>query len=303
MLDRLTGITVFIKAATTGSISRAARQMELSAAMATKHLDALEARIGVKLLHRTTRKLTLTDAGRRYLEACSRILPELEEAEAAVGAERKDASGVLRLSAPLSFGVRYIAPLMAPFAAEHPNVTVELGLNDRRIDLIEEGWDMTVRIGTLDESRLVARKIADAAVVLCAAPAYWRKHGKPTQAAELSLHNCLRYSLSAHATRNVWAFGRQREILIPVSGNLRANNGDALVKAAIEGQGVICEPEFIVADAVRAGQLEVAVLEEPFGQLDGIHIVYPPQRHLPKRSRAMIDFLAARFGPVPPWRL
>lgn len=303
MLDRLTGITVFIKAATTGSISRAARQMELSAAMATKHLDALEARIGVKLLHRTTRKLTLTDAGRRYLEACSRILPELEEAEAAVGAERKDASGVLRLSAPLSFGVRYIAPLMAPFAAEHPNVTVELGLNDRRIDLIEEGWDMTVRIGTLDESRLVARKIADAAVVLCAAPAYWRKHGKPTQAAELSLHNCLRYSLSAHATRNVWAFGRQREILIPVSGNLRANNGDALVKAAIEGQGVICEPEFIVADAVRAGQLEVAVLEEPFGQLGGIHIVYPPQRHLPKRSRAMIDFLAARFGPVPPWRL
>jgi DNA-binding transcriptional LysR family regulator len=192
---------------------------------------------------------------------------------------------------------------MPAFSAEHPNVVVELGLNDRRVDLIEEGWDMTVRIGTLDENSLVARKIADASMVLCAAPAYWHKHGKPSQAAEPSQHNCLRYSLSSHAYRNVWAFGRQREILVPVSGNLRANNGDALVNAAVEGQGVICEPEFVVADAVGAGKLEVAVVEEPFGQLGGIHIVYPPQRHLPKRLRAMIDFLATRFGPVPPWRL
>ena len=303
MLDRLTGINVFIKTATAGSISRAARQMEMSAAMASKHLDALESRIGAKLLHRTTRKLTLTEAGRHYLEACSRILPELEEAETAVGSQRKDASGLLRLSAPLSFGVRYLAPLMAAFSKAHPNVVVELGLNDRRIDLVDEGFDMTIRIGTLEESRLVTRKIADAAMVVCAAPAYWRKHGKPSTAAELSQHNCLRYSLTPHAYRNVWSFGRQRDILVAVSGNLRANNGEALVNAAAEGQGVIYEPEFIVADAVRAGKLEVARLDEPFSQLGGIHVVYPPQRHLPKRMRAMIDFLAEAFGPTPPWRL
>jgi len=303
MLDRLTGINVFIKAATVGSISRAAQQMQMSAAMASKHLDALESRIGAKLLHRTTRKLTLTEAGRRYLEACSRILPELEDAETAVGSQRKEASGLLRLSAPLSFGVRYVAPLMAAFSKEHPNVVVELGLNDRRIDLVEEGFDMTIRIGTLDESRLVARKISDASMVVCAAPAYWRKHGKPAKAAELSQHNCLRYSLAAHAFRNVWMFGRHRDILVPVSGNLRANNGDALVGAAVEGHGVIYEPEFIVADAVRTGKLEIVVLDEPVVQLGGIHIVYPPQRHLPKRTRAMIDFLAGAFGAAPPWRL
>ena len=175
MLDRITGMQVFARAAQAGSLSAAARQLGLSPAMAAKHVDALERRLGGRLFHRSTRKLALTEAGQQYLEACTKLLPELEEVEAMIASQRVDATGLLRLNAPVSFGVRYVAPLIPDFSKRHPGVTVDLGLNDRVVDLMEEGWDLTIRVGPLKDSRLVSRKLADSAMIVSAAPGYWEQ--------------------------------------------------------------------------------------------------------------------------------
>jgi DNA-binding transcriptional LysR family regulator len=166
MLDRITGMQVFSRAAHAGSLSAAARLLSLSPGMATKHLDTLEKRLGARLFHRSTRKLSLTEPGRQYLELCVRLLPELEEVEAMIASQRVDASGLLRLNAPLSLGVRYVAPLIPAFNGKYPRVAVDLGLNDRVVDLMDEGWDLTIRVGRLKDSRLVSRKLAESAMRL-----------------------------------------------------------------------------------------------------------------------------------------
>jgi DNA-binding transcriptional LysR family regulator len=172
MLDRLTSLQVFVKVAGLGSLTAAAQALAMSQTMATKHMAALEGRLGVKLLHRTTRRLTLTEAGRRYLEAAERVLAEVEEADAAVAADTLEVRGTLRLNAPVSFGIRQIAPLLPQLTQRHPALTIDLGLNDRYVDLIEEGWDLVIRIGELKSSSLIARKLAPCSVALCAAPSY-----------------------------------------------------------------------------------------------------------------------------------
>src|ERR1700726_3833518 len=179
MLDRLTGLEVFSKVATSGSLSSAARAMGMSQTMVTKHIAALEARLGVKLFHRSTRRLSITEAGRSYLEGSERILVDLDAVEAAISADRIEPRGLLRLNAPVSFGTRRIAPLLTEFAKRHPYVTVELALNDRLVDLAEEGWDLAIRIGNLSDSTLIARRIAPCRTVICAAPAYLEVRGKP----------------------------------------------------------------------------------------------------------------------------
>lgn len=301
MLDRITGMQVFSRSAHTGSISAAARQMGLSPGMATKHLDALEDRLGVRLFRRSTRKLTLTEPGQQYLEFCTRLLPELEEVEAMIASQRVEATGLLRLNAPLSFGVRYIAPLIPSFSEKHPKVIVDLGLNDRVVDLMDEGWDLTIRVGRLKDSRLVSRKLAESAMIICAAPSYWSKYGRPETWSDLQSHNCLGFSFSNIARPDEWFFGRDREKRIAIKGTMRANNGDALVAAAIAGLGVLYEPEFIVAQAIRSGQLEEIELESPTADLGGIHLVYSQDRSPPAKVRVMIDFLVAAFNPQPPW--
>ncbi|HEY0295086.1 MAG TPA: LysR substrate-binding domain-containing protein [Bordetella sp.] len=301
MLDRMTGMQVFAKAAAMGSLSAAARQMAMSPAMAAKHLNALEDRLGARLFHRSTRKLSLTEAGQQYLDACGRLLPELEEVEAAIASQRAQATGLLRLNTPLSFGVRYIAPLLPAFCREHPGVVVDLGLNDRVVDLVEEGWDLTLRVGALKDSRLVARKLADSAMVVCAAPQYWARQGFPQTWAALSSHNCLSFSLSDLSRPDVWRYGRHGERRVAVRGNLRANNGDALIAAAVAGLGVLYEPEFIVADALRGGLLASVQLDDEAADLGGIHLVRSADRMPPAKVRAMSDFLLEAFSPQPPW--
>ncbi len=194
MLDRLTGLEVFAKVAAAGSLSAAARAMGLSQTMVTKHLSALEARLGVKLFHRTTRRLSITEAGRLYLESSERILADMEAADAAITAERIEPRGLLRVNVPVVFGTRQIAPLLAQFSELYPNVVVELGLNDRLVDLAEEGWDLAIRIGKLRDSSLVARRLAPNRVVVCAAPSYLAAHGTPRTVADLAAHNCLGYT-------------------------------------------------------------------------------------------------------------
>lgn len=298
MLDRFTGLQVFSQIVAQGSLSAAARSLGMSQTMATRHLAALEERLGVKLVHRTTRRITLTEAGRRYLDSAERILEELEEADATAAAERIEVSGTLRVNAPVSFGVRVLAPMLPDLAAMHPALKVDLGLNDRTVDLVEEGWDVAIRVGQLRAGDLIARRLAPCRLVLAAAPSYLAAYGTPLRVADLTAHNCLTYTLSSAP---VWAFGTGGAVRIEVQGNLQANNGDALLMAARAGQGIVYEPSFILGEDLRAGRLVALALDHPLTDLDGVHAVYPSNRRPPAKLRAFIDFMVHRCGPVPPW--
>ncbi|GAB6387695.1 substrate binding domain-containing protein [Stutzerimonas marianensis] len=301
MLDRVTGMRVFVRAASAGSLSAAARHLDMSPAMATKHVDALESRLGVKLFHRSTRRLTLTAAGADYLEACQRILLEIDEAEASVASQRVEAKGLLRMNVPLSFGTRYIAPLLPAFSRRHPEVSIELGFTDSQVDLIDGNWDLAVRIGRLDDSPLQARRlVADCPMLLCASPAYLAERGTPRRTGDLAEHNCMGYSLSSMGPRE-WAFGRAGEIRVPISGNLIANNGAALVAAAAGGMGLIYQPHFIVSASLARGALVTLPLDVEPMRLGGVYAVYPPDRRPPAKVRAMIEYLVEAFSGELPW--
>lgn len=301
MLDRLTGMQVFARVASLGSLSAAARALGMSPTMATKHVAALEERLGVRLLLRTTRKLTLTEAGRRYLESIERILAEVEEADATAAAERAEARGTLRVNAPLSFGLHEIAPLMPEFARLHPAVVVDLGLSDRFVDLVEEGWDLAIRIGRMLDSSMVARRLASCRMAVCGSPDYLAAHGRPTSVQQLAAHNCLSYTLSRTQTGGRWLFGPDGQVGVPVAGNLRANNGDVLVAAAVAGQGLIYEPTFLLSETLKDGRLIAIALDELCIELPGIYAVHPAGRLPPAKVRAFVDFLAQRFAGIPPW--
>lgn len=300
MLDRFTSMRVFTEAASLGSLSAAGRVLHMSPAMATKHVDALEARLGVKLLHRTTRRLTLTDTGSQYLESCRTILNNVDEAESQVLAQRTEAVGLLRMNVPLSFGVRFIAPLLPEFHRRYPQVTVELGLSDARQDLLKEGWDLAIRIGRLADSPLKARRMSDCFLLVCAAPAYLQRAGIPRRVEELAEHDCLSYTLSPMQGEGYWCFGRDGAVRVPVNSCLKANNGDALLAAAIGGQGLIYQPDFIVNDALANGQLVALELDKPVVEVGGLHVLTPPDRRPPAKVRVMIEFLQQALGERPP---
>ncbi len=301
MLDQVTGMRVFLRVATAGSLAAAGRSLNLSQTMVTKHMDAIEARLGVRLLHRSTRRLTLTEAGRGYLDACQRILAEIEEADQAAAAGQAEPRGLLRLNVPVSFGVSQIAPLLQQFTARHPLVRLDIGLNDRMVDLIEEGWDLAVRIGVPRDSTFVSRRLAPCRMVVCAAPAYLQAHGTPRTIADLAGHNCLGYTLSERMGISRWGFGPDAAVMAPVSGTMQANNGDALRAAALAGLGVIYQPTFLVGGDVRDGTLVALALDHPPAPASHIQAVFRPDRLLPLKSRVMIDFLAEHFGADPPW--
>lgn len=292
MADRLTGMEVFVRAIRLGGLSAAARAMGMSPTMAARHLDALEARLGTTLVNRTTRRLALTDAGTAYLERAERVLAEIAEAEADASAQAVTVEGLLRVSSPATFGVMHVAGLAAEFHRLHPAVTIELGLDDRYVDLLEERWDMAIRIGRLADSSLVARRLAAVRLVICAAPRYLAERGTPRTLADLSDHDCLGYTLGALTGAAVWGFGRDGARQVPVRGSLHANNGEALVRAAVAGQGLVYGPRFIAAEALRRGDLVEVALDAEYMDLGGVHSVTHLRRRLPARVRAWIDFLA-----------
>ena len=301
MIDRLSGMQVFASVASLGSLSAAARALGMSQTMATKHMAALEGRLGVKLLHRTTRRLTLTEAGRAYLDAVERILGEVADADAEAAAGAAEVRGTLRLNVPVSFGIREIAPLIPEFLGAHSALSIDLGLNDRQVDLIEEGWDLAVRIGAMASSSMIARKLAPCFTVVCAAPRYLAAKGTPRSIADLARHDCLGYTLSRTIGADTWLFGGERNISVAVRGSLKANNGDALTAAAIAGEGIVYQPTFLVAREIEAGLLVPIELDQPPIVLDGIFAIYPADRRPLVKVRAFIDFLVKRFGPVPEW--
>ncbi|WP_197464591.1 LysR family transcriptional regulator [Marinomonas aquimarina] len=290
---------MFSSAAELGSLSAAARELGMSPAMATKHMDALEQRLGVKLLHRTTRQLLLTDVGADYLVSCQRLLQELEEAESEVSAQRVEAVGKLRMNVPQSFGSRHIAPLIPDFCRRYPQVEVELGLSDSQQDLLQDGWDLMIRVGHLEDSLLKARRLGNCPMRVCASPEYFARHGTPKRVADLASHNCLSYTLSQQQGKGRWVFGAEADVHVPVKGTLNADNGDALLAAAIGGLGIIYQPNFIVSEAIKEGRLHSIELDHPPFDLGGVHVLFPADRRLPMKIRAMIDFLVEAFESSP----
>lgn len=297
--DLLSGMLIFARVVEAGGVSAAARRLQLSKSAVSKQLAALEDRLGAKLLHRTTRRMSLTEAGAGFLERCRRVISEAEEAEAAIGALQAEPRGILKVNAPMTFGTMHLAAAIPDFMALNPQVRVDLVLNDRLVDLIEEGFDVAVRIGQLADSSLVARKLAPGRRVLVAAPGYLDRRGRPQTLADLTEHDTLCYSYLT--TSNEWRFdGPNGEETVDVRGRLNANNGEVLLAATLAGIGIAALPTFICGPSLRAGSL-VRVLPQYDNRSIAIYGVWPPGRHLTAKVRAFVDFLAERFGPVPYW--
>jgi DNA-binding transcriptional LysR family regulator len=298
-MDTLASMQVFATVVEEGSFAAAAERLELSRAMVSKHMAHLESHLGARLLNRTTRRLSLTESGSTYFERCQQILKDIEEAELAATQLTSVPRGTLRLTVPLVFGVLHIAPLIADYLSIHPDAKLDFTLDDRYVDLVNEGYDLAIRIGKLAETGLIARKFASDTVVACGAPEYFRRHGVPQVPADLAKHACLGYAYDEAG--NEWRFkGRDGEHVIQINGNLRANNGDLLRVAALGGAGIVLQPRFLVGADLRAGRLQAVLTDYECREL-GIYAVYPSRKYLSAKVRTFIDFLVERFGPNPDW--
>lgn len=298
-MDHLADLAVLAKVVELGSFTAAAEALRLSKSAVSKQVARLEAHLGAQLLQRTTRRLALTETGRIVHGHALRVIAEAEAAEAAVQNLHTAPRGHLKVNLPMSFGILHVAPLVPELLRQCPELSIELTLNDRRVDLLEEDVDVAIRIGELSDSSLTARRLAPSRRVCAAAPAYLRRAGVPQQPEDLRQHECLIYTYLAEA--ETWHFVcPEGERPIRISGRLRANNGDALRQAALAGFGVTFAPSFLIGPDIAAGRL-VPLLEDYWPSDAGIFAVYPAQRHLTPKLRAFIDFLAAKFGPEPPW--
>jgi len=293
-------MSTFVRVVEAGSFTAAAERMDLVKSAVSRRITELEARLGVQLFHRTTRRLTLTDTGRGYYERCVRILGDMEEAEQEAAQAQAALHGRLRLAVPVTFGMRHLTPALMDFARLHPRVDVDIDFNDRRVDLIEDGFDLALRIGKLEDSSLVARRLAPINTVLCASPGWLAAHGTPATLEELTAHPVLAYTNVADADLlTCWdADGVRQTVRLPVA--MRANNGDFLLQAAIADHGVLHSPTFIAWQAIEQGAL-VPLLAQYAWPRSAAYAVYPPTRFLPQRVRALIDFLAERFAGQPYW--
>jgi DNA-binding transcriptional LysR family regulator len=299
-MENLADIAVFVRVVERGSFTLAAGELGLSRAAVSKYVSRLEERLGARLLNRTTRRLSLTEAGATLFEASRGAIERIDEAEAAVARFQAAPRGRLRVSAPMSFGILHLGPAIADFAREYPAISLDIRLDDRFVNLVEDGIDVAVRIGVLTDSSLVARKLGTTRAVACASPAYLSQHGEPETPEDLASHNGLVYSYLS--TANVWRFASRdgREIPVAVTGSLRINNGIVLAEAAVAGHGVLVAPSFYVAPLLRSGRLRRILTAYGLPEL-GIYAVYPERTHVPPKVRAFVDFLAKRFGRKADW--
>ena len=293
-------ISTFVEVVARGSLSAAARAEGIAPAMIGRRLDALETRLGVKLLQRTTRRLALTNEGAAFLEDCQRILSELEEAESAVAERSARASGHLLVSVPAGFGRQHVAPLLPSFLAEHRDVTVNLNLTDRIVDVVGEGVDVAIRIASLSDSSLVGVKLADNQRVLVASPAYLRRNGTPRTLDDLAKHNCL--AISSEGSQRGWTFSDNGKIVtLKVAGNMVCNDGAVLHDWALTGKGLAWRSMWEVGSDIEAGRLRT-VLDQFAAPGNDIYEVFAQRRHLPLRIRAFVDFLRHTYSGKEYWR-
>jgi DNA-binding transcriptional LysR family regulator len=300
-MDRLKQIESFVSVSSRGSLTAAAHAEGVAPAVIGRRIDALEERLGVKLLLRTTRRITLTNEGSAFLEDCQRLLAELAAAEASVSAGGVKASGYLRITAPAGFGRQHVAPLVPRFIARHPDVHVSLNLSDRVVDIVNEGFDCAVRVGDLPDSSLVSVRLADNRRLCVAAPTYLKRAGIPKHPNELSRHECLTFSSDASQARG-WVFVVDGSLIhLRPNGRLDCSDGEVLHDWAVGGLGIAWRSTWEVEREIDSGQL-VAVLDEFAAPPNGIYAVFPSAKHLPLRVRLWIDFLKQTFGDANYWK-
>ncbi|MEO8485958.1 MAG: LysR family transcriptional regulator [Betaproteobacteria bacterium] len=289
-MDRFQAITAFVAVVENGSFARAAERLDQSVSAVSRHVAELEQHLDARLLNRTTRRLSLTETGRDFHERSVQLLADLVEAEESASQGGVTPRGTLKLTAPITYATRVLAPLIARFAQRHAEVRIDIDLSDRAVDLVDEGFDLAVRIGAIRSQHLVARRIGATSLVCCASPAYLARRGAPRTPDDLASHACLTYEYSP--TRHQWRFvGRDGgERLVRVGGPMHSNNGRMLVALAAEGAGIACEPDFIVAPEIADGRL-VPILPDWTLPSVPIHAAYPSRRHLSAKVRAFVDFL------------
>jgi DNA-binding transcriptional LysR family regulator len=292
-MNKVQEMASFVAVVDAGSFIRAADASGMSKAAVSRHVNDLEQRLGVRLLHRTTRRLSLTAEGQAFHARCKELLASVDEAEAEITAQSGAPSGLLRVNAPLTFGVLHLAPLWGRFTHLYPKVSLDVTLGDRVVDVIDEGYDLVVRITAMTGSMLVSRKLASTRMVLCASPGYLAKHGTPVHPGELVAHRAIAYTY--WATRDEWEFtGPDGPVSVSVNACIHTNNGDTCRLAALDHQGIILQPTFLVGEDLKRGTL-VELMPE-FRSIEmGIHAVYPTRKFLPLKVRRLIDFLASAF--------
>lgn len=298
-MDKLDAMNAFVKVVASASYAEAARRLGLTRSAVSKAVMELEQQLGARLLDRTTRRVTPTEAGLAYYDRCLAILAQVEETEAQISRLHDEPKGVLKVNAPMSFGALYLGDAVADFMIRYADLKVELTLTDRFVDPLEEGVDATVRIGTLSDSSLIARRIAPARVVLVASPDYLKKRGTPQVPADLTDHRCLSYGHTTSMQR--WQLSdRGKPISVSIGACLSSNNGDVLRDAAVKGIGIARLPTFIVGDDIAAKRLKIVLPDNRPEDL-AIHALYAPNRYLAAKTRVFIDFLVDRFGKKPSW--
>lgn len=292
-MDKLRSMEVFVAVVDAGSFTAAAEVFQISPVMVGKHIKFLESRLGARLLTRTTRRQGLTEIGQQYCEQCRAILAQVTAAETGAEAMRAGPRGKLKLTVPVSFGSEWLAPALTDYLALHADVSLELSLNDRLVDLVEEGFDAAVRIGALGDSAMVARPLRPYGMAICAAPAYLARRGTPRTPADLARHECLDYT---HWNQHVrWQLkGETGQIW---AGRFRSNNGQALRMAALHGFGIVMQAEILLAQDIAAGRL-VALLDDYVPTPRPMHLVYPRDRQATPKLTTFIDFMLERFGPT-----
>ncbi|MCX7892295.1 MAG: LysR family transcriptional regulator [Burkholderiales bacterium] len=301
-MDRFAAMNVFVKVAELGSFARAAERLGISTSACSRQVADLEAHLDTRLLNRTTRRLSLTESGQAFLERAQQVLADLADAERVASSGRERPRGTLRLTCAIQFGVRHLAPAIGDFVARHPEVRFDVSLSDRMVDLVEDGFDLAIRIGESRSQNLIARRIGETRVIPCAAPAYLARHGAPKRPEDLAGHACLTYEYLP--ARHTWRFRDRKggDRPVRVSGPVHANNGEFLAAVAVAGAGISMEPDFINGPDVKAGRL-VPLLREFEPPATGIYAVYPSRRHLSAKVRVFVDFLADRFARERHWGL
>jgi DNA-binding transcriptional LysR family regulator len=300
-MDRIGDLNLFLRVLDLGSISAAARSLDLSVAVASQRLKRLEQSLGVRLFHRTTRRLRLTAEGEALVEQGRALIEDLDALTGGLQKAAGEIAGTLRVSLPASFGRQYISPLVPEFLAQHPRLKIHMDLSDSLRDLTSEGFDLAIRIGEMRDSNLVARRLAPNRRVLCASPDYLRKNGAPTKPEQLSAHDCL-LIVSGRKAHGTWQLRKPgaKQVSVRVRGRLESNLGEAIRDAAIAGLGIALHSTWHVCEDLRAGRLQ-RVLPDYVLPESGIYAVMPQRRLIPARARAFAEFLAQRFGRTPPW--
>lgn len=298
-MDTIEGMRTFAAVAAEGSFSRGAMRRDISPQLASKYVRQLETRLGVRLLNRSTRQLSLTEAGRAYYDRLRQVLVDIDDMENLAGDLTAEAKGTLRIAAPMTFGLMHLTRAIVEYRHAQPEVEIDLSLNDRLVDIVSEGFDLAIRIGRLEESSLIARVLAPVRLVVCGAPEYFQRRSIPETPKELAKHDCLRYLYSSD--QDTWRFEREgKTYSVQIKGPYTANNGEVLRLAALAGEGIVLQPTFIVGEDLRTGRLQTVLNEYQTAVLN-VHAVYAHRQYLSAKVRTFVDFLAGYFGSPPYW--